>query len=182
MWFSNILKGLAPGPLSIVLNRLLSPSLMVPVEQSTHCVCLSLVSGQQVVNRMTVDLCSVCLLTLTLSRSSLKVKVIVQSSVFGCGCWMKQVMMEWQCHQLDHMQIICTLLQTDDNTHNFLQAGCSSWHPTNSVKVLAAVWYPVYTVQPVWQPAISCKQTSNGRYCCLTSFFHLSIHALIAKI
>ena len=65
---------------------------MVPVEQSTHCVCLSLVSGQQLVNRMTVDLCSVCLLTLTLSRSSLNVKVIVQSSVFACGCWMKQVM------------------------------------------------------------------------------------------
>jgi len=24
---------------------------------------------------------------------------------------MKQEMMEWQCDQLDHMQIICTLLQ-----------------------------------------------------------------------
>jgi len=26
---------------------------------------------------------------------------------------MKQEMMGWQWHQLDHMQIICTLLQTD---------------------------------------------------------------------
>jgi len=26
---------------------------------------------------------------------------------------MKQEMMEWQWHQLDHMQIICTSLQTD---------------------------------------------------------------------
>jgi len=27
---------------------------------------------------------------------------------------MKQQMMGWQCRQLDHMQIICTLLQTDN--------------------------------------------------------------------
>jgi len=44
-------------------------------------------------------------------------------------------------HQLDHMQIICTSLQTDNHTNissvNFiLQAGCSSWRPTNSVKAL----------------------------------------------
>jgi len=28
---------------------------------------------------------------------------------------MKQEMMEWQWHQLDHMQIICTSLQTDNH-------------------------------------------------------------------
>jgi len=28
---------------------------------------------------------------------------------------MMQEMMGWQLHQLDHMQIICTLLQTDNN-------------------------------------------------------------------
>jgi len=28
----------------------------------------------------------------------------------------KQEMMGWQWHQLDHMQIICTLLQTDNHT------------------------------------------------------------------
>jgi len=28
---------------------------------------------------------------------------------------MKQEMMAWQWHQLDHMQIICTLLQTDNH-------------------------------------------------------------------
>jgi len=28
---------------------------------------------------------------------------------------MKQEMMEWQRHQLDHMRIICTLLQTDNH-------------------------------------------------------------------
>jgi len=48
---------------------------------------------------------------------------------------------EW--HQLDHMQIICTLLQTDNHASisslNALQAVCSSWRPTNSVKALTAV-------------------------------------------
>jgi len=38
--------------------------------------------------------------------------------------------LEWQWHQLDHMQTICTLLQTDNHTNapsvNFLQSGCSS--------------------------------------------------------
>jgi len=29
---------------------------------------------------------------------------------------MKQEMMGWQWHQLDHMQIICTLLQADNHT------------------------------------------------------------------
>jgi len=50
--------------------------------------------------------------------------------------------LRWQWHQLDHMQTICILLQTDNHTNtsslNFLQAGCSSWCPTNSVKALKA--------------------------------------------
>ena len=41
----------------------------------------------------------------------------------------------WQWHQLDHMQIICTLLQTDNHastsTLSFVQAGCSSFLPPN---------------------------------------------------
>jgi len=50
----------------------------------------------------------------------------------------------WQWHQLDHMQTICTSLQTDNHNStsalNFYrpEAGCSSWHPTNSVKALKA--------------------------------------------
>ena len=48
---------------------------------------------------------------------------------------------EWQWHQLGHMQV-CTLLQTDTTPapHRsvFLQAGCPSCHPTNSVKALKA--------------------------------------------
>ena len=46
---------------------------------------------------------------------------------------------EWQRHQLGHMQV-CTLLQTDNHAStpplSFLQAGCPSCRPTNSVKAL----------------------------------------------
>jgi len=49
---------------------------------------------------------------------------------------------EWQWHQLGHMQV-CTSLHTDNHTStpplSFLQAGCPSWHPTNSVKALKAI-------------------------------------------
>ena len=48
---------------------------------------------------------------------------------------------EWQWHQLGHMQV-CTLLQTDNHARtpplSFLQAGCPSCRPTNSVKALKA--------------------------------------------
>jgi len=51
---------------------------------------------------------------------------------------------EWQWHQLGHMQI-CTLLQTDNHAStpplSFLQAGCPSCCPTNSVKALKALIY-----------------------------------------
>jgi len=44
---------------------------------------------------------------------------------------------EWQWHQLGHMQV-CTSLQTDNHATtpplSFLQAGCPSCRPTNSVK------------------------------------------------
>ena len=46
---------------------------------------------------------------------------------------------EWQWHQLGHIQV-CILLQTDNHTStpplSFLQAGCPSCRPTNSVKTL----------------------------------------------
>jgi len=48
---------------------------------------------------------------------------------------------EWQWHQLGHMQV-CTSLQIDNHASTpplrFLQAGCSSCRPTNSVKALKA--------------------------------------------
>jgi len=47
----------------------------------------------------------------------------------------------WQWHQLGHMQV-CTSLQTDNHAStpplSFLQAGCPSCHPSNSVKALKA--------------------------------------------
>jgi len=49
---------------------------------------------------------------------------------------------EWQCHQLGHMQV-CTSLRTDNHAStpplSFLQAGCPSCRPTNSVKALKAI-------------------------------------------
>ena len=54
---------------------------------------------------------------------------------------------EWQWHQLGHKQV-CTLLQTDNHASTpplvFLQAGCPSCRPTNSVKALKA-FYSKYT-------------------------------------
>jgi len=49
---------------------------------------------------------------------------------------------EWQWYQLGHMQV-CTSPQTDNHASTpplrFLQAGCSSCRPTNSVKALKAL-------------------------------------------
>ena len=49
---------------------------------------------------------------------------------------------EWQWHQLGYMQV-CTLLQTDNHASTppfcFLQVGCPSCRPTNSVKALKAL-------------------------------------------
>jgi len=48
---------------------------------------------------------------------------------------------EWQWYQLGHMQV-CTSLQSDNHAStpplSFLQAGCPSCRPTNSVKALKA--------------------------------------------
>jgi len=48
---------------------------------------------------------------------------------------------EWQWHQLGYMQV-CTSLQTDNYAStsllSFLQEGCPSCRPTNSIKALNA--------------------------------------------
>ena len=55
---------------------------------------------------------------------------------------------EWQWHQLGHMQV-CTLLQTDNHAStpplSFLQAGCPTCRPTNSVKALKALLLRIST-------------------------------------
>jgi len=53
----------------------------------------------------------------------------------------KPLVTSWQWHQLCHIQV-CTSLQTDNHVStqplNFLQAGCPSCRPTNSVRALKA--------------------------------------------
>jgi len=48
---------------------------------------------------------------------------------------------DWQWHQLGHMQV-CTSLQADNTPalhhSRFLEAGCPSCRPTNSIKALKA--------------------------------------------
>jgi len=65
---------------------------------------------------------------------------------------------EWQWHQLGYMQV-CISLQTENDTStpplSFLQAGCPSCRPTNSVKALKAVQGPkmkLKLVLTVWHP------------------------------
>jgi len=68
---------------------------------------------------------------------------------------------EWQWHQLDHIQV-CTSLQIDNLAstppRSFLQAGCPSCHPTNSVKALKAT-YRAQTMHGNSPPVLS----SGGR-------------------
>jgi len=60
---------------------------------------------------------------------------------------------EWQWHQLDHMQD-CTSLQTDNHAStpplSFLQAGCPSCRPTNSVKALKAQYKIRYKIRELF--------------------------------
>jgi len=67
---------------------------------------------------------------------------------------------EWQWHQLGHMQV-CTSLQTDNHAStpplSFLQAGCSSCCPTNSIKALKALNHYRNTVLLHWLHLLSTK-------------------------
>jgi len=59
---------------------------------------------------------------------------------------------ELQRHQLGDMQV-CTSLQTDNHASiqplSFLQAGCPSCHPTNSVKALKAEALKAINIQQI---------------------------------
>ena len=71
---------------------------------------------------------------------------------------------EWQWHQLGHMQV-CTSLQTDNHAStpplSFLQAGCPSCRPTNSVKALKALTTERQTDKTVGY--IAAAQRGAGR-------------------
>jgi len=59
---------------------------------------------------------------------------------------------EWQWHQLGHMQV-CISFQTVNHANtsllSFLQAGCPSCRPTNSVKALKAQYKTQYKSEKV---------------------------------
>jgi len=63
----------------------------------------------------------------------------------------------WQWHQLGHMQV-CTSLQTDNHAStaplSFLQAGCPSCRPTNSVKALKDVQLAEEDKEKTWSVTI----------------------------
>jgi len=65
---------------------------------------------------------------------------------------------EWQWHQLGHMQV-CTSLQADNHAStpplSFLQAGCPSCRPTNSVKALKAITENENQKKTNW-PEVQC--------------------------
>ena len=59
---------------------------------------------------------------------------------------------EWQWHQLGHMQV-CTSHQTDNHTStpplSFLQAGCPSCRPTNSIRALSIQHRTLYITSSI---------------------------------
>jgi len=61
---------------------------------------------------------------------------------------------DWQWHQLGHMQV-CTFLQTDNHASappvSFLQAGCPSCRPTNSVNALKAQDFNILILIAIYQ-------------------------------
>jgi len=69
---------------------------------------------------------------------------------------------EWRWHQLGHMQV-CTSLRTDNHAStpplSFLQAGCPSCHPTNSVKALKAYQWLMMSIR---QQVTSAAATAAG--------------------
>jgi len=73
---------------------------------------------------------------------------------------------EWQWHQLGHMQV-CTSLQTDNQAStsplSFLQAGCPSCCPTNSVKALKAQAKPRDWMEKHLQNDLFCMEWDTDR-------------------
>ena len=79
---------------------------------------------------------------------------------------------EWRWHQLGRVQV-CTSLQTDNHASipplSFLQAGCRSCRPTNSVKALKANSKLLYLLHNLQCPVVTflrldklCKQTLDN--------------------
>jgi len=95
---------------------------------------------------------------------------------------------EWQWHQLGHMHI-CTSLLTNNHTStpplSFLQAGCPSCHPTNSVKALKAQALKVFVqygmnvplIPSLSAPRVARVVFSNTAFCgFLLSYAHAFLY------
>ena len=105
---------------------------------------------------------------------------------------------EWQWHQLGHMQV-CTSLQTYNHAStpplSFLQAGCPSCRPTNSIKALKASVLEVTFIFIYWYDTLILTilhyivsiQCQNGlilqiqRVACITLLIIRSCHPLKCK-
>jgi len=74
---------------------------------------------------------------------------------------------EWQWHQLDHMQA-CTSLQADNHAstppRSFLQAGCSSCHPTNSVEALKTLVHSKQTSESDLHELVAVSDVRTSWY------------------
>ena len=86
---------------------------------------------------------------------------------------LKQRDSEWQWHQLGHMQA-CISLQTGNHAStpvlSFLQAGCPSCRPTNSVKALKALsWYIIISIFNMYTVHHVCTRTESSQMCVLGS-------------
>jgi len=86
---------------------------------------------------------------------------------------------EWQWHQVGHMQV-CTSLQADNHAStpplSFLQAGCPSCRPTNSVKALKAIPHTETKSFPILFNTI-CSEWTND---CMLTTYNKSIHNSIS--
>jgi len=72
---------------------------------------------------------------------------------------------EWQWHPLGYMQV-CTLLQLDNHAStpplNFLQAGCPSCRPPNSVQALKTLEHKVTFAAPLTTGIFSGAEVFTG--------------------
>ena len=94
---------------------------------------------------------------------------------------------EWQWNPLGHMQV-CTSLQTDNHAStpplSFLQAGCPSCRPTNSVKALKAQSADSALMLIVCLPVVSVSLSVHMASSCqpVALLQSVLIHSVIANL
>ena len=68
-------------------------------------------------------------------------------------------MMGWQLHQLDHMQIICTSLQTDN--HASTLSITLAWAPQRYIGIYCSLDRHV-TLTSIWAAAVSAADSGQS--------------------